>query len=368
MRPLVEHSSDLVELFLTGPAALPAAARASIGLALSAAREGTRWTRTPWRTEGAAALLAGVQAHVTGPLPSLPGAVIGLFLGHLAHHGGWPVVAGGSQAIAAALAADARAHGASIHTGYRVTDLADLPPARAVLLDVSPREFLRLAGPQMPSRYRAQLERFQYGPGAAKVDFLLSDPVPWLDPSTQEATTVHLGGTRREIYLQETLTARGVATERPFVLVVDPAAADPERATRNRRPLWAYAHVPHGSAVDPFDLVRARIEEHAPGFSETIQAHRSLSAAQYEGYNPNYVGGDIAGGALTLRQTVARPRLQRDPYRTPLPGVYLCSASTPPGPGVHGMCGYRAARAALRREFGVVAPIDLAPGEDSVPA
>ncbi|WP_338117317.1 hypothetical protein [Streptomyces viridochromogenes] len=229
-----------------------------------------------------------------------------------------------------------------------------------MLLDVSPKGLLALAGGRLPRAYARGLERFRYGPGAAKVDFLVSEPIPWTDPAVGRAGTVHLGGTHAEMVRQETANARGVRTGEPFVLVVDPAAVDPGRALPGKRPVWAYAHVPNGDPTDPYDLVRARIERYAPGFGDTVVAHRSVAAAAYEDYNPNYVGGDIGSGAMTLYQTIARPVPRFDPYRTPLPGVFLCSSATPPGPSVHGMSGYLSALSALRHCFGIYDAPDLA--------
>ncbi|MEV5883664.1 NAD(P)/FAD-dependent oxidoreductase [Streptomyces sp. NPDC052020] len=361
MGPLLDRSEAVVDLVLSGPRALPRAGAAAPRLATRVLGHGTALAARRFAAEPARALLTGVAAHVVGRLPTLPGAAVALLLGHLAHRAGWPLPRGGSGRIAEALAADITAHGGAFHLGRPVTDLGELPPARAVLLDVAPRGLVRIAGDRLPARYRARLERFRHGPGAAKVDFLVSEPIPWRDPATALASTVHLGGTQAEMFRQETLTAQGVATGEPFVLLVDPAAADPGRAHRGRRPVWAYAHVPHGSTDDPYDLIRRRVERYAPGFTDTIVAHRSVTAAGYEEYNPNYVGGDIGAGAMTLSQSLARPVARADPYRTPLPGVYLCSASTPPGPGVHGMCGHLAALSALRREFGIRRAPSLAP-------
>jgi phytoene dehydrogenase-like protein len=197
--------------------------------------------------------------------------------------------------------------------------------------------------------------------GAAKVDFLVSEPIPWSDPAVGRAGTVHLGGTHAEMVRQETLNARGVRTREPFVLLVDPAATDPGRALPGKRPVWAYAHVPNGDPTDPYELVRARIERYAPGFGDTVIDHRSVAAADYETYNPNYVGGDIGSGAMTLYQSIARPVPRIDPYRTPLPGVFLCSSATPPGPSVHGMSGCLAALSALRHRFGMRSMPNLSP-------
>lgn len=314
-----------------------------------------------FRGEKAAALLTGVAAHAMGRLPSVASGAVAMLLGHLAHGSGWPLPRGGSARIAEAMAVDITAHGGLFHTGAPVTDLRQLRHAKTVFLDTSPKTFLALAASRLPARYARALAAFRYGPGAAKVDFLVSEPIPWSNPAVGRAGTVHIGGTHAEIVRQEAFTARGVPTGEPFVLLSDPTVTDPGRARPGRRPVWAYAHVPNGDTRDPIPLVRSRIERYAPGFGDTVIAQRAITAADYESYNPNYVGGDIGAGAITLAQSLLRPTPRLDPYRTPLPGVYLCSASTPPGPSVHGMSGYLAALSALRREFGVrTAPV-LAP-------
>ncbi|WP_394814936.1 phytoene desaturase family protein [Streptomyces millisiae] len=361
MRPLVEHSAGVTELLLSGQRSLPRDPVAAALLARRLPRHATRLAAGAFAGEEAAALLAGVAAHALGRLPSVPAAAVALLLGHLGHAGGWPLPRGGSGRIAAALADDIRAHGGTLHTGHRVTDLREFAGARAVLLDTGVRELLTIAGDRLPAGYARRLARFRYGPGAAKVDFLVSEPIPWADPLVGRAGTVHLGGTRAEIVRQENLAARGVPTEEPFVLLVDPAVTDPGRASPGARPVWAYAHVPNGDDRDPLPLVRAQIERFAPGFGETVLHERAVAAADYASHNPNYVGGDIASGAMTLWQSVARPVPGLDPYRTPLPGVFLCSAATPPGPSVHGMCGLLAARSVLRHRFGVRALPSLAP-------
>ncbi|MFI9272301.1 phytoene desaturase family protein [Kitasatospora sp. NPDC052896] len=361
MEPLLPHSRGLVDLMLSGQRSLPADPVAALLLAARLPTVGTPLARHQFAGEQAPALLAGVAAHAVGRLPSPTGAAVALLLGHLAHGTGWPLVRGGSDRIARAMAADLTAHGGRITTGRRVADLRELRGARAVLLDLGPTEFLRVAGALLPERYRRALRAFRYGPGAAKVDFLVSAPIPWADPRVGRAGTVHLGGTQREVFRQETRVARGLPGGRPFVLVVDPAVTDPGRAAGGARPVWAYAHVPNGDPTDPAELVTASIERYAPGFADTVIARQARSAAALERYNPNYVGGDISAGALTLRQSVLRPVPRWDPYRTALPGVYLCSAATPPGPGVHGMCGYLAARSALRREFGLRRAPSLSP-------
>ncbi|MER8182729.1 NAD(P)/FAD-dependent oxidoreductase [Kitasatospora sp. NPDC094015] len=361
MEPLVRHSGAVVDLMLLGRSRLPAGAAAPALLGRRVLAHGTRAAGHRFAGPEAAALLAGVAAHVVGPLPSLTGAAVAMMLGHLAHtEGGWPLVRGGSGRLADALAAELVRLGGRIVTGTRIDDLREVADARVVLLDLAPKEFLRLAGPLLPAGYRRSLRSYRYGPGAAKVDYLVSEPVPWAAPEARRAGTVHLGGSEQEIFRAERLVADGVRPPDPFVLVVDPAVTDPGRAAGRLRPVWAYAHVPHGDPADPVELVTRRIERWAPGFRDTVVASRGLSAAQLELYNPNYVGGDIAAGALTLRQSVLRPAPRWNPYRTPLPGTYLCSASTPPGPGVHGMCGFLAARSALAREFGIRIPADAA--------
>ena len=361
MQPLLDHSDGVVDLVLASQRSVPQDLVAPLLLGTRVVRHGTPLASGAFTTEAARSLLAGVAGHAVGRLPSLASAAVALLLGHLAHNAGWPVPRGGSARLATALVDDITAHGGVFRTGHRVGDLRELGDAAVVLLDTSPKEFLRIAGARLPGRYARRLDRFRYGPAAAKVDFLTSEPIPWADPRVGQASTVHLGGTQAMLFRQETLTDAGVATEEPFVLVVDPAVADPERARAGRRPVWAYAHVPNGDRRDPVPLVTRVLEQYAPGFADTVVAAAGVSGAEYEQYNPNYVGGDIGGGAMTLRQALARPTPRIDPYATPLSGVYLCSASTPPGPGVHGMSGYLAARSALRREFGIREAPALAP-------
>lgn len=358
MGPLAARSQAVVDLLLTDQRSLPSDALTGLLLGPRVLAHATAWT--PFRTE-AAALFAGVAAHAVGRLPSVASAAVALLLGHTAHSSGWPLPAGGSARIAEAMAADITAHGGTFHTGHRIRDLAELDGIPLVMLDVSPKEFVAVAGDRLSPRYRRALGRYRYGPGAAKADFLVDAAIPWTDPVVRQAGTVHLGGTRADIFRQENATAAGRRVDDPFVLVVDPAVTDPSRTVGGKRPVWAYAHVPNGDSRDPVDLVRRRIEQFAPGFTDTIVASRGLSASDYEAYNPNYVGGDIAAGALTLRQSLARPTARWDPYTTPLSGVYLCSSATPPGPSVHGMCGYLAARSALRRQFGIRTAPDLSP-------
>lgn len=348
--PLMRHSDSLTGLFLSDLRHPPTSPVGALHFGLRALRG------EPFRSEEASALFTGVAGHAVGEASGLVGNAVALMLGHLAHTSGWPLPRGGSAAIAQALADDIAAHGGAFEVGHRVTDLGELAGFPLVFFDTSPREFLSVARRRLPPRYARALSRFRYAPGAAKVDFLVSEPIPWANPEVGRAGTVHLGGTRAELLRSERMAAQGRLSDSPFVLVVDPGVVDPSRVVDGKRPVWAYAHVPNGDDTPPVDLVRARIERYAPGFSDTVLEAQGMTAAQYETYNPNYVGGDIGAGAMSLRQIAVRPTLRWDPYTTPLHGVYLCSASTPPGPGVHGMAGYLAAASALRRHYDLSPP------------
>lgn len=305
--------------------------------------------RTLWRGPRARALFAGLAGHAIQPLAWPLTASFGLVLGALAHAVGWPLAHGGSQAIADALVAELRRLGGDVVTGVWVRDLGELPPARTVLLDVTPRHFLQIAGERLPPRYRRRLAAYRYGPGVCKVDYALSDPVPWRDAACRQAGTVHLGGTWTEIAAAERAVWQGHHATHPFVLAVQPSLFDRSRAPAGKHTLWAYCHVPHGSTLDASAAITDQIERFAPGFRETILVQHVHSAAALAAYNPNYVGGDINSGVQNWRQLWTRPTAQWNPYATPLPDVYLCSSATPPGGGVHGMAGYHAARAALRQ-------------------
>ncbi|MBN9176828.1 MAG: NAD(P)/FAD-dependent oxidoreductase [Microbacterium sp.] len=310
--------------------------------------------------EVAPAMITGVAAHAIVRQPSPVAAAAGLALQTHAHAGGWPIPLGGSQAIADALADDLRAHGGEIVTDHEVASLDELT-ARAVILDVTPRALIRLAGARMPAAYRRRLERFRYGSGAAKVQFALSGPVPWADEQLRDAGTIHLGGSRARISAAERDVLAGRHAASPYVLVSQPSRFDASRAPGEAQALWTYTHVPTGSTVDQTETVTRVIEEYAPGFRDVVIAARGTTAAQLAVDNPNYIGGDIGAGAATFGQLLARPVLSLDPWRTPMPGVYLCGASTVPGPGVHGQSGWFAARSALQHEFGVRRTPSLAP-------
>lgn len=300
--------------------------------------------------ERAKALFAGVAAHAIQPLSAPATAAFGLVLLTLGHAVGWPVVRGGSRAISDALGAELESLGATIETGRAVSSLSDVPAsARAVLFDTSPTALISICRDQLPARYRAAVSRFRYGPGVFKVDYALSEPVPWRASECRAAGTVHVGGTFDEIAASELTVSRCAHPQRPYVLVAQQSLIDPTRAPARKHTLWAYCHVPSGSTVDMTDAIEAQIERFAPGFRDCVLARAARGPARLEAENPNYVGGDINAGAATLRQTFARPVPRWCPYTTPNPRIFLCSASTPPGGGVHGMCGYHAARAALRR-------------------
>ncbi|MDO5738772.1 MAG: NAD(P)/FAD-dependent oxidoreductase [Ornithinimicrobium sp.] len=318
------------------------------------------WNRR-WQTEEAPALLTGVLAHPIQTMPSLGTSAAGLVLAAMAHLGGWPIPVGGSQSIIEALAADARAHGAQIVTSHEVRSLDELSDAAAVVLDTSPRALLAIAGDRVPARYARRLRRYRYGDGAAKVDYALSGPVPWTNPDLALASTVHLGGPRGQMAAASAAVARGELPAKPYVITSQPTTFDPSRAPEGRHVLWAYTHVPSGSTVDPTEALTRRIEEFAPDFRDVIISSSARSASDLERYNPNYIGGDISCGKVGARQILARPVLSTDPWRTPLEGLYLCSSATPPGPGVHGVCGWRAALSVLRHEFGITTSPDLSP-------
>jgi phytoene dehydrogenase-like protein len=306
-----------------------------------------------FRQEPARALFAGIAAHSFLPLEAPVSSAFALVLGLAGHAVGWPIPRGGSQQISNVLSAYLRELGGKIEVNQRVENLNDLPKSRAILLDVSVWEFLRMAGQRLPSHYRRQLESFRHGPGVFKIDYALSEPIPWKSEACRRAGTTHLGGRIDEIAAAERDVARGKIPERPFTLVAQQSLFDETRAPRGQHTLWAYCHVPFGCDIDMSDRIETQIERFAPGFRDCILARHKMSAADLEKSNPNLAGGDINGGAANMMQLIARPVLSPKPYRTPLPGVYLCSASTPPGGGVHGMCGYHAARLALHEIFAV---------------
>ena len=359
--PLVDHIRAIAEL--TGDTLLRVPRHP-----LTLARFGLRtleqgspaWS---WRFTGekAPALLTGTFAHSIGRLPTPSTAGAGLVLAAHAHAGGWPIPTGGSGAIVRALADDLLTHGGEIVTNAEITSLRELPPARVTLLDVTPRALVKLADGTLPARYEKALTGFRYGNAVAKVDFALSEPVPFTATELRRAPTLHVGGTRADQARAENAVAHGRHADSPYVLAAQPSILDETRAPAGKHVLWAYTHVPAGSTRDQTEQITRQIERFAPGFRDTILATYSQTAAQMQQHNPNHVGGDIAAGAISMAQLLRRPVLSADPWRTPLDGVYLCSSSTAPGPGVHGLCGYRAALSALAHEYNILVPPDLSP-------
>ena len=301
-----------------------------------------------FRDERARALFAGLAAHSLLPLDKRPSAAFGLVLAIFGHVGGWPFPQGGAQRISDALACYLRSLGGNVMTATPVRSLEELPPARATLLDLTPKQVIEVAGERMPSGYRGRMQRYRYGMGAFKVDWALNGPIPWRAEECTQSATVHVGGNFAEIAEAEETVWRGGHPDRPFVLLAQHTLFDPTRAPQGKHTAWAYCHVPHGSTVDMTERIEAQIERFAPGFRDLVLGRSIMSPARLEEYNSNYIGGDINGGVQDLGQLFGRPTLRWDPYSTPMKGVYICSSSTPPGGGVHGMCGYNAACSVLR--------------------
>ena len=349
--PLVEEADALMAFVLAPVFRPPAHPLLSMRFGMPALRSATGLGRSRFREAPARALLSGLSAHSMVSLHRPLTASFGLVLGIAAHAYGWPLVRGGTANLAAAMAAELRSLGGEIVTDHPVTDIQELPPARATLFDTSPRALASIVGKRLPDRYRRRLDGFRYGPGVVKCDWALDGPIPWRAERAAGAGTVHVGGTADEIASAEAEVNAGRHPERPFVLVVQQSLFDDSRAPSGHHTGWAYCHVPNGSAVDMSERIEAQIERFAPGFRDRILARSVRLPADMAAHNANYVGGDINGGFQDLRQLFTRPVARLDPYSTPTRGIYLCSSSTPPGGGVHGMSGYWAARSALRREF-----------------
>ncbi|MEO8044212.1 MAG: NAD(P)/FAD-dependent oxidoreductase, partial [Spartobacteria bacterium] len=352
MRPFVRNWDKLSAEFLQPMLHLPRHPLALARFGVPALFPASALAKFQFRRDPARSLFAGMAAHSFLPLEAYGSAAFGLVLGAAGHAVGWPLPRGGAQSISDALAAHLRELGGEIETERRIENFAEVPSARAVFFDTTCWQFARIAAEQLPDRYRRRLENFRHAPGVFKIDYALSAPVPWLARECRSAGTLHLGGTLEEIALSEREVARGRHAERPFVLVAQQSLFDPTRAPGNQHTLWAYCHVPHGSERDMTDAIEEQIERFAPGFRECVLARHVAGASALERSNSNLVGGDINGGATHLWQLFARPVVSPAPYRTPRRGLYLCSSSTPPGGGVHGMCGYHAARTALRDLFG----------------
>lgn len=352
MAPLVQRIDDVMDFTQNQLLRIPRDPLAAGIFGLRTLEQGLLVWNARFREEYAPALLTGVAAHAISHLPSLAASGAGLMLGALGHAGGWPIPAGGSASIATALAEDIVAHGGVIHTDAPINRLKDLPAARSTLLDVAPKGFLDMAGDALAGRYRRALESFRYGDGSCKVDFILSGPVPWAATELADAGTVHLGGTRAEVARAENEVSAGKHPERPYVLVAQQSRFDSSRAPSGRHTLWTYCHVPAGSTKDMTEAITAQLERFAPGFRDVVLESKAITAAGLGTYNRNYVGGDFSAGTMDMLNLVRRPVVSPVPWRTPLRGVYLCSSSTPPGPGVTGMPGFHAARYALKDVFG----------------
>ena len=346
--PLVNNWDKLADEFL-GPLRLPRHPITMTQFGLRALWPAQLLAKTLFSSEKAQALFAGLAAHAMMPLQWPTTSAFGLMLGTLAHVVGWPLPQGGSQRIADAMAAFLTDLGGEIVTGYEVKSLKELPPARAVLLDVTPRQVLQIAGDQLPSGYRRQLEKYRYGPGVFKMDWALSDPIPWTADACRRAGTVHLGATLREIVHSEQIIWDGKHAQRPYTLVTQQSLFDDTRAPPGKQTAWAYCHVPNGSTIDMTVAIESQIERFAPGFRDLVLARHTMTTHDFQQYNPNYIGGDINGGVQNWRQLYTRPAIRLDPYSTPISNLFLCSSSTPPGGGVHGMCGYHAARTVLKQ-------------------
>jgi phytoene dehydrogenase-like protein len=356
MKPLARNWEKLANEFLQPMLHLPRHPLALTRFGIPAICPSTLLAKLLFKNEPARALFAGIAAHSFLRLESAGSSAFGLVLGMAGHAVGWPVPRGGSQQITNALARYLRELDGKIEVNRRIENLDDLPKSRAVLLDISVWEFLRMARERMPSHYRRRLENFRHAPGIFKIDYALSSPVPWRAEACGRAGTIHLGGTMNEIAAAERTLTRGEIPEHPFVLVAQQSLFDETRAPARQHTLWAYCHVPFNSDIDMSDRIESQIERFAPGFRDCILAHHKMGPADLGKSNRNLAGGDINGGAANLGQLLARPILSRTPYRTPIRGVYLCSSSTPPGGGVHGMCGYHAARVALRDYFSTRKP------------
>jgi phytoene dehydrogenase-like protein len=345
MAPLVDDWSDLAGDLL-GPLRIPHHPRKLARFGFYGIRPASGLFPSLFKDESARTLFGGLAAHSFLSLDRWTTSAFALVLATVAHVTGWPIVRGGSQKIADALASHFQELGGEIFTGVRVKSLAELPRAKVVICDVTPRQLLRITKNELPSGFRQKLKRYRYGPGAFKIDWALRGPVPWKAVDCFQTATVHLGGSFEEISASESAIWRGQHSDRPFVIVCQPSLFDPTRAPQGQQTLWAYCHVPHGSTFDMTERIENQIERFAPGFRDQVLARKVMSPAKLEEHNANLIGGDINGGVQDLRQLFARPTIRG--YSTPLKWLYLCSSSTPPGGGVHGMCGYNAARAVLR--------------------
>lgn len=360
MEPIVQHWPTMAADIL-GPLHLPKHPLDMAAFGLSALLPVTNLAKR-FTTKEARGLLAGMAAHSIQPLTNLTTSAVALVLMSAGHLHGWPIPKGGSQTIANALVSYFQSLGGVIETSLPVDSLRDIPPAKAILFDVTPKQLLQIAGTRFSTLYRKQLERYRYGMGVFKIDWALDGPIPFTAPECRQTGTVHLGGTLEEIVAGEQAASSGKHPDRPFVLLAQQSLFDASRAPAGKHTAWAYCHVPNGSTVDCTDVIEKQVERFAPGFRDRILARHTMNTQQMEAYNPNYIGGDINGGIIDIGQLFTRPVISLSPYKTSDPDLFICSSSTPPGGGVHGMCGYHAARTALRDRFGLPVSIPLSTG------
>jgi phytoene dehydrogenase-like protein len=367
--PLVEHGTDVVDFFLTSRLRRPPTKSVAqvMRFALGGLPNVRSLARRHFDTEEGQALIAGAAAHGMLDLARPLTASLGMMLGMLAHHVGWPLIEGGSQKLADAMVTALEQQGGELVTGHEVTDLREFDGVPAVLLDTAPRAFVEMAGDRVNEGYRRWVARYKHGPGVFKVDWVLSEPVPWTNPEVRRSGTIHLAGTLEETMAGEAAPAAGRVTDKPYVLAVQPTVVDPTRAPDGGHIFWAYVHVPHGSDVDMTEAIENQVERFAPGFRDTVVERVTKNAVQMEAWNPNHVGGDISNGEASFTQMLARPVPRWNTYKTPIRGRYLASAATPPGPAVHGQCGDNAARVALREVFGVRSAPPLRPANGGAP-
>ncbi|MFA6916902.1 MAG: NAD(P)/FAD-dependent oxidoreductase [Parachlamydiales bacterium] len=347
MGPLIDHWDILVNDLLA-PLHFPQHPIALAQFGLQALRSAQGTINSNFKAKYARGLFIGLAAHCNLPLDKSITAAFAFILGTLGHVIGWPTPEGGSQKLANALAAYYSFLGGQIFTGHFITSLDELPPSKTILCDISPKQLLDIAGDRLPSKYKQKLQAYRYGPGVCKVDWALNAPIPWKSKECQKAGTIHLGGEAESIILSEKEVWEGKHPEKPYVLIAQQSLFDLTRAPQGKHTAWGYCHVPRGSERDMTQQIEGQIERFAPGFRDCILARHVIKASEMENYNPNYVGGDINGGVQDIYQLFKRPTSYFNPYSTPVKGLYLCSSSTPPGGGVHGMCGYHAAQAVLK--------------------
>lgn len=353
--PLATEWPSIRSAFL-GPLYLGAFSKNNLKFAIQAIKSGSHFAQHHFETAKAQALFSGMAAHSMLPLNKFASASIGIVLNTVAHINGWPLPKGGAQKLTDALAASFESHGGDIQKGLKISSLQQLPQTKAVLLDVTPAQLLRIDGDQFSKLYKWQLHNYQYGAGVFKIDWALSQPTPFRDEKCRAAATIHLGGSLQEIYDSENGILENQVPDKPFVLFVQPGVIDSSRAPAGKHTAWAYCHVPNGSTQDMTEAIENQVERFAPGFKDCILARHVMNTHEIQDYNSNYVGGDINGGAATIMQIFTRPAIRLSPYKTSAKGIYICSSSTPPGGGVHGFCGYYAARSALKDVFKISIP------------